>query len=114
MDQDTSPDPYAFIAPLLSTLLTLPMGILAFFSAGLSPMACDSCGDAASDRFDASYDLAFPVFNTGLLMVLAMLVVCWALPRQRRNAARRVGFSLLAPAVLVLDYVVFAAIVDWP
>ncbi|WP_406184112.1 hypothetical protein [Streptomyces sp. NBC_01006] len=115
MDQDTtSRDRCAFVAPLISTLLTLPMGVLAFFSAGLSPMACDSCGDAASDRFDASYGLAFPVFNTGLLLVLAVLVICWALPWQRRNAARRVGFSLLAPAVVVLDYVVFAAIVDWP
>ncbi|MFK0232002.1 hypothetical protein [Streptomyces vinaceus] len=113
-DRDTSPDRRAFVAPLLSSLLTLPMGLLALFAVGLSPMACDSCGDAASDRFDASYGLAFPVFVTGLLLVLAVLVAGWALPWQRRNAARRVGFALLAPAVVVLDYVVFASIVDWP
>ncbi|MFI8278996.1 hypothetical protein ACIGBH_29740 [Streptomyces sp. NPDC085929] len=114
MDQDTSRDKRAFVAPLVSTLLTLPMALVAFFFVGLSPMACDSCGDAASDRFDASYDVAFPVFTTGLLLVLAVLVTSWALPWQRRNSARRIGFALLAPAAVVLDYIVFAGIIDWP
>lgn len=114
MDQDTSRDKRAFVAPLVSTLLTLPAALIAFFIVGLSPMACDSCEKAASDRFDASYDVAFPVFTIGLLLVLAVLVTSWALPWQRRYSARRVGFALLAPAAVVLDYVVFAGIVDWP
>ncbi|MFJ3201651.1 hypothetical protein [Streptomyces sp. NPDC086989] len=113
-DPGTSRNRRAFVAPLVSTLLTLPMALVAFFFAGLSPMACDSCEDAASDRFDASYDIAFPVFTTGLLLVLAVLVICWALPRQRRYSARRIGFAVLAPALVVLDHLVFAAIVDWP
>ncbi|MER7467152.1 hypothetical protein [Streptomyces sp. NPDC097981] len=114
MDQDTSPDKRAFVAPLVSTLLTLPMALVAFFFVGLSPMACDSCGEAAGHRFDASFDIAFPVFTTGLLLVLAVLVASWALPWQRRNSARRVSFALLAPAAVILDYIVFAGIIDWP
>ncbi|MEV6730380.1 MULTISPECIES: hypothetical protein [unclassified Streptomyces] len=112
MDQDTSRDKRAFVAPLVSTLLTLPMALVALFFAGLSPMACDSCGEAASDRFDASFGIAFPVFGTGLLLVLVVLVTSWALPWQRRNSARRITFALLAPAAVVLDYIVFAGIID--
>ncbi|MCY0933030.1 hypothetical protein [Streptomyces sp. H34-S4] len=48
-------------------------------------MACDSCGDAASDRFDASYEIAFPVFRSGLLAVLLVLIAAWGLPWQRRH-----------------------------
>ncbi|MFI6000510.1 hypothetical protein ACIA98_08815 [Streptomyces sp. NPDC051366] len=114
MDQDTSRDKRAFVAPLVSTLLTLPMALVALFFAGLSPMACDSCGEAASDRFDASFGIAFPVFGTGLLLVLVLLVASWALPWQRRNSARRIKFALLAPAAVVLDYIVFAGVIDWP
>ncbi|MEV0414050.1 hypothetical protein AB0I68_25360 [Streptomyces sp. NPDC050448] len=114
MDQDTSRDKRAFVAPLVSTLLTLPTALVAFFAVGLSPMACDSCEAAASDRFDASFDIAFPVFTIGLLLVLALLVTSWALPWQRRNSARRVMFAVLAPTAVVLDYTVFAGIVDWP
>ncbi|MCX4628344.1 MULTISPECIES: hypothetical protein [unclassified Streptomyces] len=112
MDQDTSRDKRAFVAPLVSTLLTLPMALVALFFAGLSPMACDSCGEAASDRFDASFGIAFPVFGAGLLLVLVLLVTSWALPWQRRNSARRITFALLAPAAVVLDYIVFAGIID--
>lgn len=113
-DQDTSRHPRAFLAPLLSTLVTLPTGLVAFFFAGLSPMACDSCNGADADRFDASFDTAFSTFTTGLLIVLGLLVACWALPWERRNAARRVVLALVAPAAVVVDYLVFAALVEWP
>ncbi|WP_371588216.1 hypothetical protein [Streptomyces virginiae] len=114
MTSNTARRPRAFVAPLVSTLLTLPMAAIAFFFVGLSPMACDSCGDAASDRFDASYDVAFPAFGFGLLVVLAVLVAAWALPWQRRYAAARVWFAVVAPAAVVLDAVVFNGLVDWP
>ncbi|WP_405921717.1 hypothetical protein OG239_24750 [Streptomyces sp. NBC_00868] len=111
---DTARHPRAFVAPLVSTVLTLPLAAIGFFYAGLSPMACDSCGDAASDRFDASYDVAFPVFGFGLLVVLAVLVAAWGLPWQRRYAAARVWLAVIAPAVVVLDCIVFNGLVDWP
>ncbi|MGW7329291.1 hypothetical protein ACWGIU_12020 [Streptomyces sp. NPDC054840] len=114
MTSNTARRPRAFVAPLVSTLLTLPMAAVAFFFVGLSPMACDSCGDAASDRFDASYGIAFPVFASGLAVVLVLLLAAWALPRQRRHAAARVWFAVAAPAAVVLDFVVFNGLVDWP
>ncbi|MFJ2753275.1 MULTISPECIES: hypothetical protein [unclassified Streptomyces] len=111
---DTSRRPRAFVAPLLATLLALPMAAVAFFFVGISPMACDSCGTAASDRFDASYQVAFAVFGFGLLLVAAVLIAAWALPRQRRYAAARVWCSVAAPAAVVLDVIVFHGLVDWP
>ncbi len=85
---DTSRPPRAFVAPLLATVLALPMAAVAFFFVGMSPMACDSCGTAASDRFDASYQVAFPVFGFGLLIVPAALLVAWALRRQRASRSQ--------------------------
>ncbi|MCM9081055.1 MULTISPECIES: hypothetical protein [Streptomyces] len=111
---DTARHPRAFVAPLVSTVLTLPLAAVAFFFVGLSPMACDSCGDAASDRFDASYGTAFASFGFGLLLVLAVLVAAWALPWQRRNAAARVWLAVVAPAAVVVDFAVFHGLVDWP
>ncbi|WP_328300171.1 hypothetical protein OG389_21940 [Streptomyces sp. NBC_00435] len=107
-------DPRAFIAPLVASLLTLPLAAVAFFFVALSPMACDSCGEIASDRFDASYGVAFTVFATGLLLALGLLVAAWALPWQRHNSGRRVVLALIAPAAVILDYIVFYGIVDWP
>ncbi|APU41523.1 MULTISPECIES: hypothetical protein [unclassified Streptomyces] len=106
--------PRAFVAPLVSTLLTLPMAAVAFFFVGLAPMACDSCGDEVSDRFDASYNLAFPVFGFGLVVVLVVLLSAWALPWRRGNAAARVCLAVAAPAAVVLDFAVFHGLVDWP
>ncbi|MFB7178168.1 hypothetical protein ACFCYI_10725 [Streptomyces sp. NPDC056257] len=114
MTPDTARHPRAFVAPLVSTLLTLPLAAVAFFFAGLSPMACDSCGEAASDRFHASYGMAFPVFGSGLAVVLVLLLAAWALPWQRRHAAARVWLAVIAPAAVVLDFVVFNGLVDWP
>ncbi|MER6450485.1 hypothetical protein [Streptomyces venezuelae] len=111
---DTSRDRRAFVAPLVATLLTLPTAAVALFFAGISPMACDSCGTAASDRFDASYEVAFTVFGFGLLVVLVLLVAAWVLPWQRRYAAARVWCAVAAPATVVLDFAVFHGLVDWP
>ncbi|MFF5445812.1 hypothetical protein [Streptomyces sp. NPDC012888] len=107
-------DRRAFVAPLLSTLLTLPLGFASLLFAGLSPMACDSCAEGASDAFDASFEIAWPVFVVGLVGVLVLLVWCWALPWQVRNSARRVGIAVAAPAVVLVNAVVFWALLDLP
>ncbi|MFH7599477.1 hypothetical protein WDV06_30905 [Streptomyces racemochromogenes] len=104
----------AFVAPLVSTLLTLPLALAALGFAGLSPMACDACDTEAAQAFDASFQTAWTVFAAGLVGVLVLLVWCWALPWRVRNTARRVGLAFAAPALVVLDTVVFAALVDWP
>ncbi|WP_405980161.1 hypothetical protein [Streptomyces sp. NBC_00158] len=107
-------DRRAFVAPLVSTLLTVPMGLLALFYAGISPMACDSCDGAVADAFDASFRTAWPVFLGGLVVALVLLLVSWCLPWQRRNAARRLLAAFAAPGVVVLGTLLFTALVDWP
>ncbi|MFJ4781507.1 hypothetical protein [Streptomyces sp. NPDC088762] len=107
-------DRRAFIAPLASTVLTLPLAFLSLLYAGLSPMACDSCNGQTADAFDASFETAFPMFLAGLVTVLVLLVWCWALPWRTHNAARRVGIAVAAPAVVLLNAAVFWALLDLP
>jgi hypothetical protein len=106
--------PGAWIAPLISTLVTLPACFVAYLIGGLSPMACDSCGDAQSDAFDTSYGVAFPVLLGGLGIALVLLLVSWSVPWERRYTARRALFALAAPLMVPCAYVAFAALVDWP
>ncbi|MFJ4826494.1 hypothetical protein ACIP5L_24830 [Streptomyces bacillaris] len=111
---DTTRDPRAWISPLICTLVTLPMGLVALFIGGLTPMACDSCNGAEAARFDASFAPAWTVLCVGLLLTLMVLVASWAMPWQVRNTARRVGLSLAAPATTMVTFVAFMALVDWP
>ncbi|MET9708261.1 hypothetical protein [Streptomyces griseus] len=113
-DPAQAPDPRAWVAPLISTLLTLPMGLVALFVGGLTPMACDSCDGAAADRFDASFTTAWTVLWIGLVHALIVVAASWAVPHRIRHAARRVGLALTAPATVVVTFVAFMALVDWP
>lgn len=107
-------DRRAFVAPLISTLLTVPMGLLSLFSAGMSAMSCDSCSAEAADVFEASFDVAWPVFLGGLVVALIVLLTSWLLPWQRRNSGRRVVVALVAPGVVLFNAAVFYGLVDWP
>ncbi|MFD0368431.1 hypothetical protein [Streptomyces sp. NPDC127114] len=99
-----------WIAPLFSTLLTLPVGFFAFVFAIFSPMSCDSCGKAEADRFDAAFDVAFPVFLVGLLVPLALLIAAWSLPRRTRYTSRRALFAVTAPLAVVADLILFVGL----
>lgn len=113
-DPAHAPDPRAWVAPLISTIVTLSMGLITLFIGGLTPMACDSCNGAAADRFDASFSTAWTVLCIGLVLALTVLIASWAVPHQLRNAARRVGLALTAPTVVVVAFVAFMALVAWP
>jgi hypothetical protein len=104
----------AWVAPLLSTLLTLPACLLAYVVGGLSVMACDSCAGPEADRFESSFGIAFPVLLAGLGIALFLVAAGWALPWERRNSARRVALALAAPLMVPCVYHLFAALVDWP
>ncbi|MFI8516872.1 hypothetical protein ACIGEZ_03405 [Streptomyces sp. NPDC085481] len=103
-----------WVPAFLSTLVTLPLGFLALVYATLSPMACDSCGSEESRRFTESFLPAFWTFTGGLALSLAALLTAWFLPRRVRHTPRRVGFALAAPLTILLSWLVFAALVDWP
>ncbi|MEW2558237.1 hypothetical protein [Streptomyces griseorubiginosus] len=104
----------AWVAPLVSTLLTLPACLAAWFFGGFSAMACDACDGTQADRFDSSFAVAFPMLLGGLGIALLLAAASWALPWERRNTARRLGLALAAPALVPVVYVVFAALVEWP
>ncbi|MGW5420390.1 hypothetical protein [Streptomyces sp. NPDC003943] len=107
----TNPAPAAptgsWIPALLSTLVTLPLGLVSLFFAGLSPMACDSCNGAEADRFDDSFAIAFPLLGGGLILALVLLIAAWAPPR-------RPALALAAPLVVVVSALLFMGILDTP
>ncbi|MEK8143790.1 hypothetical protein NKH18_22750 [Streptomyces sp. M10(2022)] len=98
--------------PLVSTLVTLPLILVALFIGGLSAMACDSCNGAEADGFTRSFDTAWAVLTTGLLLSFAVLVVSWFLPWRQRQAATRMFLAALAPAVVFIAFVAFLGLVD--
>ncbi|MFI0242413.1 hypothetical protein [Streptomyces sp. NPDC016845] len=103
-----------WIAPLLSSVVTIPAALFAWFYAGLAPMACDSCTDAQAAAFDPSYERAYTVFGWGLTISLLILATAWLLPWEERFEARRTGFAALAPMALLATVLTFAGMVDWP
>ncbi|MFC0602545.1 hypothetical protein [Streptomyces palmae] len=106
--------PKAWVAPLVSTLLTVPAMLISYLYVTLSPMVCDSCTDAVSKRFDSSFATAYPVFQVGLLVPMALLVTAWVLPWQQRFSDRRKLAARSAPLSLLVLGLVFASMVDWP
>ncbi|ROQ68112.1 hypothetical protein EDD93_2568 [Streptomyces sp. 840.1] len=110
----TSNAPGGWVAPLISTVVTLPLACLTLLWGMLSPMACDSCSEAESDRFDASFGPAFVVLVCCLAVALILLVVSWFLPRRPDRAGPRALFALLAPLAVGLAYLLFSGIVELP
>ncbi|WP_097870918.1 hypothetical protein [Streptomyces sp. rh34] len=111
---DETPDNHAWIAPLISSVVTVPSGLLALLYGALSPMECGSCNGAVSERFHDSFMTAWTVLCIGLILALILLIAAWAVPHQLRYAARRVGLALTAPATVMVAFVAFMALVDWP
>lgn len=103
---------HTWIAPLIATVVTLPLAFFALVSSMLAPMACDSCSDADSDRFDASFGPAWTVSCTGLVLALAVLIASWLCVRRRPAAA--IVLAVTAPATAAVTWAAFMALVDWP
>ncbi|GAA2383124.1 hypothetical protein GCM10010420_01430 [Streptomyces glaucosporus] len=106
--------PRLWVAPLVSTLVTLLLAYVAFFFVALSPMACDSCDDAQNARFQPSFETGFAVFRYGLLIPPALLLLGWGLAGKKHDTPWRKTASLLAPCSVVLLYLAFLSLVDWP
>lgn len=104
----------AWLAPLVSTLVTVPVMAFCFMGVGLSQMACDPCAQAESDVFEPSFQTGFRVFLLGLLLPIGMLVTGWVLALTPRHPTLRAALAVAAPFAVLLLVVVFAAIVVWP
>ncbi|GAA2962897.1 MULTISPECIES: hypothetical protein [Streptomyces] len=105
---------HAWVAPLLSTLLTLPAAGFALLYGGLSPMACDSCDGAEADRFTESFDAAWAVLCAGLLLSMAVLLASWVLPWRQRHVPTRALLSVAAPGTVLVAFIAFMTVVDRP
>ncbi|MEW2123701.1 hypothetical protein AB0891_08275 [Streptomyces sp. NPDC007259] len=103
---------HTWIASLISTVVTLPLAFLAMIYSMMAPMACDSCTDEPSDRFDASFDTAWTVSCAGLVLSLAVLLASWVCTRSRPATA--ILLAVAAPVTVFLTWVLFMGLVDWP
>ncbi|MFB6814831.1 hypothetical protein ACFCV8_09825 [Streptomyces sp. NPDC056347] len=101
-----------WIGSLISSFATLPLALVVLFFGGLSPMACDSCSDAASDRFDSSFGPAWTVLCSLLALSVAVLVASWVCAFRRPPLGALL--AVLAPCTVFVAWVAFTAMVDWP
>ncbi|MER5443864.1 hypothetical protein [Streptomyces sp. NPDC002790] len=81
-----------WVAPLASSLVTLPGAFLAWMGVGRD---------------------AEPVFGWGLTVALLTLATAWLLPWEGRFVARRRGFSVVAPFAVAATYLLYLVHVDW-
>jgi hypothetical protein len=98
----------------VSTVVTVPAALLAFLFAAFSSMGCDACDAMAAHRFDRSFDTGFTAFRLGLLVPLLLLTAGWTLPRREYGAGLRMASCVLAPLCVILDFVMFCALITWP
>ncbi|WP_327368124.1 hypothetical protein [Streptomyces sp. NBC_01217] len=112
---EATPQPrpsHAWIASLISTVVTLPLAFVVLVFGGLSPMACDSCSESGSDRFDTSFEAAWAVLSCGLVLALIVLIASWVFKRRRPPTC--VSLAVLAPGTVVITWAAFMALIDWP
>lgn len=97
-------------APLVATLLTLPLSAVTYLIAVFSAMGCDSCSPQEGDRFDSAFSVAFWVFRCGLFVAWGLLLAAWLLAEPRRNAGVRALVAMAAPVTVLLSILGFACI----
>nr|WP_225847570.1 hypothetical protein [Streptomyces sp. HPF1205] len=100
--------------PLLSMIATLPLAGLALVFASASAMACDACDGAKADAFDSSFTGGFHVLQAVLGVALSVLFASWVLPLRERYRTVRTLLALSAPVLVVVGFLAFAELVDWP
>ncbi|GGZ95445.1 hypothetical protein GCM10010389_38160 [Streptomyces echinoruber] len=101
-------DRYAWVAPLVATVLLCPLGPAAVFLGGLSVMATDGCGpDHCPQALTTSLEWIYGLLFFGAPVAFKAWVTAWALPWTRRWAAARAvaaAVSLLPLIVLLLVF----------
>lgn len=99
-----------WLAPLVATLLTLPLSGLAYLIAMVSAFACDACTSQESQRFGAAFGIAFWVVKCGLFLAFGLLLTAWMLPEPRRDVDARALVAFAAPVTVLLSLLAFACI----
>ncbi|MFD5553907.1 hypothetical protein ACFWIA_08725 [Streptomyces sp. NPDC127068] len=108
------PDPHAWVAPLIGTLVLLPVTAVLAGMALLAQLTCTTCDAAEFARFEESYTLAVVLCGAVLAGAGALLVWSWVLPGRRLLRGRRIGLAIGAPVLAATCYPLFTALVDWP
>ncbi|XUL88635.1 hypothetical protein ACQ86D_19930 [Streptomyces galilaeus] len=103
-----------WVAPVVATVVTLPMALLALFFGGFAPMACDSCNGAEAESFTRGFNTGFTYLQAGLVIAVVLLLVSWCLPQTEANVFRRRVFAALAPGTVVFSVFLFATLAPWP
>ncbi|MDQ8702700.1 hypothetical protein RCO28_09390 [Streptomyces sp. LHD-70] len=92
----------AWVGPLLSTAVTLPLAFFAHFLVVLG-------ASAVEDHSGSPASLPIGIFRYGLLVPFCLLWIAWALVRHPGLSHRRVLCSVVAPvSVLLLTVAVLA------
>lgn len=105
----------AWVGPAIATLVSIPLAYICFIVMAISSMSCPGCHDAQAARFNDSLDVAFTVYQWGLLLPLAMLGTSWALLGARRpRSDLRLPLAAMAPFVIVLLCLGCLASLDTP
>ncbi|MFF2021788.1 hypothetical protein ACFVW2_08260 [Streptomyces sp. NPDC058171] len=108
------PDPHAWVAPLIGTVLLLPVAAVIAGMALLTQLSCVSCDTAEFARFEESYTLAVVLCGAVLAGAGALLVWSWVLPGRRLLRGRRIVLAIGAPVLAATCYPLFMALVAWP
>ncbi|MFI0943808.1 hypothetical protein [Streptomyces sp. NPDC021020] len=107
------PGPYG-PAPLLSTLVTLPLAAAAWLYGAVSAMSGDPLDGPEADAFDRSFTHGFHLLQTLVGAAAAVLLVSWVLPPRPALRTARTLLALAAPALVVAGFLVFRTTVNWP
>jgi hypothetical protein len=108
------PDPHAWVAPLIGTVLLLPVAAVIAGMALLTQLGCISCDTAEFARFEESYTFAVVLCGAVLAGAGALLVWSWVLPGRRLLRRRRIVLAIGAPVLAATCYPLFTALVAWP
>ncbi|MYY06843.1 MULTISPECIES: hypothetical protein [unclassified Streptomyces] len=112
-DLDTDDRPrHTWVATLISAVITLPLAFLALIYTMFTPMICDSCSEADGDRFEASFLPAWTVFCCGLVLALVALIASWVCLGRKPAAA--ILLAVAAPVTVLLTWLLFIGLIDWP
>jgi hypothetical protein len=99
-----------WVAPLVATLVTLPLGGLTYLIAMVSAFACDACTSQEGHRFYSAFNTAFWVLRCGLFLAFGLLLTAWMLPEPCRDVDVRALVAFAAPVTVLLSLLGFACI----
>jgi hypothetical protein len=102
-----------WVAPIISTLITLVLSVYAWAFVSLMPYECEMKCEAPELRhFYDSYRVIYRFFVCGLSIPLLALLESYRLTWRRRHPTRRIMLAIAAPLTVFFLYLITASLVD--